>query len=339
MRFSTEHKTALLLFALIMIFSAGCKKEDIPPEQTNNNNSNTNNNNNNVNPEWAEPCTTGAVEFRMVDVGDVSLNVACKGEGPVMVLLHGFPEFWYGWNSIIDSLSKNYRLIIPDQRGYNLSDKPDSLSAYKAEHLTSDIAGLIRKVSVNPVMLVGHDWGGVIAWLVAHHHPELIKALVILNAPHPDIFRRELENNPDQQSASTYITLIQSPLAESVLSANNYDGIAGFMSGVLTPEEVITYKEAWSQPGALTAMLNWYRASYDNGNMNVGDSVTISMPTLVLWGMQDVAILPGNLNGLEAYVSDIEIKTFANAGHFIAHEIPQDVVNAVMLFAAEQGYE
>ena len=323
-----------LLFCFLT-FHTSCKKDNQADISNNNNN---NNDTTTVKAEWSEPCMSGNIEFRRVNVGEVSLNVACKGEGQVIILLHGFPEFWYGWNGVIDSLSKNYRLIIPDQRGYNLSDKPDSLTDFKVEKLTDDIAALIAKVSVKPVLLVGHDWGGVIAWLVAHRYPQLLKALVILNAPHPDIFRRELENNPDQQAASTYITLIQSPLAESVLSANNYDGMANFMSDILSPDDILIYKEAWSQPGALTAMLNWYRASYENGNMSVGESVTVSVPTLVLWGMQDVAILPGNLVGLDAYVSDLEIKTFPDAGHFIVHEAAEDVAAAILEFAAQQGY-
>ena len=266
--------------------------------------------------EWGDACSTDSVDFRMVDVGKVSLNVACQGEGPVIVLLHGFPEFWYGWKPVMDSLAEDYRLIVPDQRGYNLSDKPDSLAAYKGDLLAADIAGLIRKVSAEPILLVGHDWGGAIAWLIAHQYPELIKALVILNAPHPDIFKRELANNPDQQAASSYIDLIQNPNAEMTLSANNYGFMTLLMSGTLSASELEVYKQAWSQPGALTAMLAWYRASYDNGIVDIGDSVTIGVPTLVLWGMQDGAILPSNLNGLENYVTDLEIKQFPQCRSF-----------------------
>lgn len=331
------------VFLVALVIGSGCEKEessdDVFPDPNDTIVANPDDTTL-IDLEWGEPCNSGTVEFRKVDLGGVSLNVACKGEGPVIVMLHGFPEFWFGWNSIMDSLSKDYRLIIPDQRGYNLSDKPGDVASYEAEILTNDIAELIDKVSVEPILLVGHDWGGVIAWLVAHHYPELIKGLVIINAPHPDIFKRELANNPDQQAASSYITLFQSPLAESLLSANDYDLLFNTtkLSEILSSAEISVYKEAWSQPGALTSMLNWYRASYDNGNMSVGETVTISVPTLVLWGMEDFALLPGNLIGLDQYVADIEVNTFPNAGHFIVHELPSEVAFSVKEFALEQGY-
>jgi pimeloyl-ACP methyl ester carboxylesterase len=279
------------------------------------------------------------VEFRTVNVGAVSLNVACRGAGPTLVLLHGFPEFWMGWNAVMAELASKYRLIVPDQRGYNVSDKPEGVSSYTVPLLIGDIVGLIDAVSAEPVVVVGHDWGGVVAWGLASVFPEKVSKLVILNAPHPDIFARELAENPAQQQASFYVDLVIADTAEDLLSGSDYAFLVGALAGVLTEDEIVAYKEAWGQPGAITGMVNWYRANITDGTpAMLDDPVMVNVPTLVLWGLADTALLAGNLVGLEDYVPDLTLHTFEGVTHWIAHEIPSVVSAGIDAFVKGEDW-
>ena len=283
-------------------------------------------------------CPVDKPDFEFVDVGEVSLRVACQGQGATtLVMLHGFPDFWYGWKGVMAELSDSFRLIVPDQRGYNLSDKPAGLEPYQVEHLVADIVGLISKLGEEKVVLVGHDWGGVVAWAFGAQHPELLEKLIILNAPHPQVFARELRDNPDQQQASGYITFFMDENAEGILSANNYDalGLAVF-NDAFSEEDRSAYRAAWGQPDALTAMLNWYRANVNDGTLVAENVVIDTLPTLVLWGMKDTALLPGNLVGLEDYITDLTIQKFENATHWIAHEEPAGVAAAIREFLVSE---
>jgi len=284
---------------------------------------------------WTQDCPTEQPELRMVDVGEVTLQVACMGSGPTLVMLHGFPEYWYGGWEVARRLASDFRVLLPDQRGYNLSDKPSGLDPYRLQPLTDDIVGLIGAVSEEPVLLMAHDWGGAIGWQVAAQHGDLLRGLVIANAPHPDVFARELAENPDQQSASSYVLLLTSDNAEKTLSANDFGVLSYMMGDALSDEELLLYKEAWGQPGALTGMLNWYRANFDGLSLVLGDQpAVVDVPTRVLWGMQDTALLPGNLVGLENYVADLEVEEFPEASHWLLHERPEEVAASVRAFAA-----
>ena len=183
---------------------------------------------------------------------------------------------------------------------YYIEDRPE-ISDYEISNLTADIADLINEISDEPIWLVGHDWGGVVAWVVAHQYPELLKGLIIANGPHPDIFARELSENPAQQEASSYIDFLNAPGSELILSANDFAVAADLMfTDVFTEEDRAAYLEAWGQPDAMRSMINWYRANIEgsaDGSAIVSD-VSISVPTLVLWGMLDEALLPGNIDGL-----------------------------------------
>jgi len=283
---------------------------------------------------WTAPCPADTVEFRTIDVGEVSLNVACRGSGPTLVLLHGFPEYWYGWDAVMDRLAGQYRLIVPDQRGYNLSDKPAAEADYEMPHLVADAVGLINAVSTEPVTVVAHDWGGAVAWVLANQHPEKVDKLVILNAPHPDVFARELANNPAQQEASFYVDIVSAPTAETVLSDNDFAFLTLAMGSVISSEDLALYKEAWGQPGALTGMVNWYRANIEDNQLPLTEPVTVDVPTMVLWGLADTALLPGNIEGLDDYVSDLTLHTFDGVSHWIAHEIPDTVSDAIDAFVS-----
>ena len=279
---------------------------------------------------WHEGCPVDTREQRLIDVGEVTLNVACRGAGPTVVFLHGFPEFHYGWDKVMDELAGEYRLVAPDQRGYNLSDKPEGLEAYELPRLVDDILALLPLISPEPVILIAHDWGGPVGWLVAHHPTAHIRGFIAANGPHPVRFAELLASDPAQQEASSYIDLFRSESAEAFMTV---DFLSGMFEGVLSPEDLAIYQAAWSQPGAITGGLNWYRANPltpEKVEAVMSDfSPTVSVPTTVLWGLADEALLPQNAEGLEVFVPDLHVETFEGVDHWIEHRIPEEVARAV----------
>ncbi len=199
------------------------------------------------------------------EVGDQRLHYVETGEGPLVILLHGFPEFWYGWRLQLEPLAAaGFRVVAPDLRGYNLSSKPDGVAAYASDQLVADIRGLIRERGAESAHLVGHDWGGTVAWDLAMNHPEVVDRLAILNAAHPRKLSEGL-HHPGQLRKSWYFFFFDLPdLPESVVHANHWHFFRHFLHDAqppYTPEEMERYVEAWSQPGAATGMINYYRAS------------------------------------------------------------------------------
>jgi pimeloyl-ACP methyl ester carboxylesterase len=278
-----------------------------------------------------------------VDVNGITLHYARSGSGPLMVFLHGFPEFWYAWKDQLDEFGTDHLAVAPDMRGYNLSSKPASVEDYRMPALVEDVQGLASKLGASPsrtFVLVGHDWGGVVAWAYAMAHPEMLDKLVIINAPHPAVFRREIQENPAQQKASAYMLMFRSAEAEKTLSANNHERLVnivlgeGLKQGHFTEADKKAYLEAWSQPGALTGGLNYYRAAQvgppSGGQTSANTLATampkISVPTLVIWGEKDTALLTGNLNGLDEHVSALTVKRIPDGTHWVVHE-KRDVVN------------
>ena len=232
-------------------------------------------------------------------------------------------------------------------RGYNLSSKPEEVKAYRAKHLVEDLRLLIDQLGGKPCVLVAHDWGGAAAWNFAAQHPDYLSRLVIINAPHPVVFARELRSSPAQQKASAYMNLFRSEKAERVLAENNYARMSRMTldswasnGGAATDADRQAYLAAWSQPGALTGGLNYYRASplhppeADEAPSVVGPELDpaqfhVRVPTLVIWGERDEALLLGNLNGLENLVEDLRVRRVPDATHWIVHERPQ-LVNALI---------
>jgi pimeloyl-ACP methyl ester carboxylesterase len=224
-------------------------------------------------------------------------------------------------------------------RGYNLSSKPAELEKYQVSYMVEDLRQLAEKLGHKKFILVAHDWGGAIAWAFAIAHPEYLEKLVIINAPHPGVFQRELASNPDQQKASQYMLMFRSAQAESILSANNYAALvesvlgAGLRNGVFTEEDKKAYIEAWSQPGALTGGLNYYRAANAgppaNGETRAAapaaapGSFIVKVPTLVIWGEKDTALLISSLDGLEKFVPRLTIKRIPDGTHWVIHEKPE----------------
>ncbi len=287
-------------------------------------------------------------EHSFFKVNGITLHCAVQGSGPVMILLHGFPEFWYGWRHQIPVLSERFKVIAPDMRGYNLSDKPAGVENYKIRNMVEDIRELIISQSREKVVLAGHDWGGVAAWALALRYPELLEKLIILNAPHPDIMEREIRNNPKQRSASSYTLLLSSEDGEEKVSKDNFRFLRkAVFEGCLDPsgfdaEDREAYIKAWSQPGALTAMLNYYRAAavLDNeGRKKSSDSGgtreknVVKVPSMVIWGEQDQALTLSLLDGLEEYVEDLSVRRIPEATHWVLHDAPSKVNSCILEFA------
>lgn len=276
---------------------------------------------------WDEGCAVDAAEFRTIDVGEVSLNVACRGAGEeTVMLLHGFPEFWFGWDKVMDELAGEYRLIAPDLRGYNTSDKPFLVEEYALDHLLADAQGLLD--AFGPVTLVGHDWGGALAWGAAAEL-EGIDRLVIMNAPHMNVFGDLLANDQEQQDAFSYLSLFTTDDFEDVMTGNDFAILVDTLGDALSDEEVAIYKEAWGQERAIEGGLNWYRANFTDGLPNIDRELHVDVPTHVLWGMDDDALLPKNMDGLGDYVSDLTTQEVPGATHWIAHEVPAVVADAI----------
>ena len=209
----------------------------------------------------------GMLKHEYADVNGVRLHYATAGKGKLIMFVHGFPEFWYEWKNQLAEFGRDYQAVAPDMRGYNLSSKPADVEQYQVKYMIEDLRQLAEKLGHKKFTLVAHDWGGAIAWAFAIAHPDYLEKLVIINAPHPGVFQRELRDNPAQQKASQYMLMFRSPQAEQILSANNYAALVqavlgeGLKAGHFTEEDKKAYIEAWSQPGALTGGLNYYRAA------------------------------------------------------------------------------
>src|SRR4051794_7621047 len=235
------------------------------------------------------------LHHRFVDANGLRFHVVEAGSGPLVLLLHGFPEFWYGWRSQLPALARHFRVVAPDLRGYNLSNKP--VSGYDFETLARDVPALIRALGVERAHVVGHDWGGMLAWGAAMLHPEAVDRLAILNAPHPAAFLRELTHNPRQMLRSWYIGMIQVPwLAEWLLTAGHARGIGETLrSSASGPDtfstaDLAAYRRAMLRPGAARATLAYYRGLRSPASW--GPSMqppTVSASTLLIWGLQDAA--------------------------------------------------
>jgi pimeloyl-ACP methyl ester carboxylesterase len=287
------------------------------------------------------------VRHEWVDCDGVKLHCAVAGEAkrPLMLFLHGFPEFWAAWRKPMAHFSqRGWLCVAPDLRGYNLSDKPEGVEPYRAKHLMADVLALGAYYSAGKFTLVAHDWGGAVAWAVAINQPQRLERLVMINSPHPYIFWRELSNNPAQQKASEYMNLFRLPKAERVLSENGYARLLtafGHFDKAWSAELI----QAWSQPGALTGGLNYYRASplYPPTADDLGpkkfqfkaENFMVRVPTLLLWGERDSALLTGCLEGLEQCVPDLNLVRVTDASHWIVHEKPELVCSEIEKFVRE----
>lgn len=273
-----------------------------------------------------------------------------EGAEPI-IFLHGFPESHRTWRHQMASLAGEFRVVAPDQRGFGGSDKPEGVEKYRTDLIVEDLFALADALNIGRFTLVGHDWGGAAAWLAALKGGDRIERLVIVNAPHPLIFQRSLIDDPEQRLASQYIRAFRTPGLEQAIAGMGYQAFfektfAAHADLRLIPDaERRAYIDDWSQDGAMTAMLNWYRAS----NIDVpapdetahkplwtmGPFPKLAMPVLVIWGLKDRALLPVQLEGLQDLVSDLRTVTSTTAGHFIPWEEPATVTRAIRDFLSE----
>jgi epoxide hydrolase 4 len=285
-----------------------------------------------------------ALEQQRIKTNGVWLNVVRAGnaDGKVTLLLHGFPEFWQAWQKQIGALvAAGYRVWIPDQRGYNMSEKPRGLAAYAVDVLVEDIRGLIESETREPVHLIGHDWGGAIAWRLVNRYPHLVERLVIVNAAHFAVMQQELRSNFRQLLRSWYIFLFQIPkLPEYLLSRNDYRVLVKALcsrsrKGSFSEREIESYREAWKQPGALTAMLNWYRAAVQEATKAV-ETPRIEVPTLLIWGAKDHALGPELAQPSIDLCDSGRLVFIEGAGHWVLHEEPETVNKLLLEFLATE---
>ncbi len=275
----------------------------------------------------------------------VSLDVQVEGpeDAPAVILLHGFPESHRTRRHIVHHIARDHRVIAPDQRGYARSDKPEGVDQYTTDKIIADVVALADALGIDRFTLVGHDWGGAVAWGAALTRPDRVARLVIVNAPHPYVFQRSLFDDPDQRAASQYMTRFRDTTLDPGLVG---EGLRRFLGTTfaehgaefLLGEDKAAYLDEWSQPGAMTAMLNWYRASRvvvpapgeDAARPAFLDAPfpPVTQPTLVVWGTQDKALRPVQLDGLADVVPDLTVER-VDAGHFVTWQQPQAVIDAM----------
>jgi epoxide hydrolase 4 len=289
------------------------------------------------------------------DVNGIRMHYATDGraDAPLLVFLHGFPEFWYAWRDQLAEFGRDHLVVAPDMRGYNLTSRPAAVEAYRIEHLVEDVRALVRHLGRRRFTLVGHDWGGGVAWAFALAHPGLLDGLVVVNMAHPVVFLRELATNPVQQKASTYITWFRRPDSAAKLLENDCARLSRMTLGDLLARGLATdddrrrYVDAWTQPGAIDAGLNYYRAARLGpptpeepvvaARMTIDPAhAVVEVPTLVVWGERDEALPLGNLDGLERYVPKLTLRRVPDGSHWVVHEQPALVNRYIREFLAER---
>jgi pimeloyl-ACP methyl ester carboxylesterase len=275
-------------------------------------------------------------QHRAIITNGIHMHYVTQGSGPLIVLLHGFPEFWYSWRYQIPFLAEHgYTVVAPDLRGYNDTDKPRT--GYDVATLTRDIAGLIYGLGQEKAIIVGHDWGGVLAWVFAARYPQMTERLIVMNAPHPQAMRREMRTLK-QLRKSWYVFFFQIPwLPEYVLLRNHANEVGRMLRGAAVqkaafPREITAkFQQAMSKPGAMKAALNYYRQLFRLWSSYArGSKTRIGAPTLLIWGVQDIALGIELTNGLEQWVDNIKIERIPDSGHWVQQEQPE-LVNRFML--------
>ncbi len=286
------------------------------------------------------------MKSQFITTNNINLHVMTDGpeNGTAVILLHGFPEFHYGWKNQIPALVQTgFRVIVPDQRGYNLSDKPGGISAYDVDILAKDIVGLFDHFGIQKAKLIGHDWGAAVAWIVAINHPERLEKLAILNVPHPDVMADFVLNNPAQRKKSWYVYFFQIPwFVEWILSKNNFEYLARMLrrsgrKNTFTEADIVEYKKAWSQNGAVTGMLNWYRAAMRRGLRSTlkrkkASARRVHVPTMMLWGKRDIALSFEMAQPSIDLCDQGELTFFDKSTHWVQHDASVEVNQKLIEF-------
>ncbi len=265
-------------------------------------------------------------EHGFAQSGDVKIHYVTKGEGPLVVMIHGFPDFWYSWREQMPALAEHFQVVAIDQRGYNKSDKPEGVDNYTVDKLVADVVAVVDHFDREKAIIVGHDWGGMVAWNYAMTQPDRLDRLVILNLPHPRGLMRELASNPKQQAASEYARNFQKPDAHKQIQP------AMLTFWVRDPEARKIYVEAFKNSD-MEAMLNYYKANYPREpySESVADLPQVKSPVLMFHGLKDPALLPGALSGTWEWIdNELTLITIPEAGHFVQQDAAE-VVTARMV--------
>jgi pimeloyl-ACP methyl ester carboxylesterase len=289
----------------------------------------------------------GDLDHRYADHNGFRMHYVAGGEGKPLLFLHGFPQFWFLWRNQLERFGDDHAVYAPDMRCFNLSDKPAEVEAYRMRNMLGDVKALVEETGIAPFTLVGHDWGGIVSWAFALKYPELLERLVIIDGPPPFTWNRDLRDSPRQREAVNYMLELSkpSPEPEQMLAADDYAMLDSMLERIggadarLSDSERAAYHEAWSQPGALTGGLNYYRAARMGDQVAAGgvpeeyqrkiDATKLEVPTLVIWGENDPALLIGLTRGLEQWIPDLRLETVRGAGHWVPYEKP-DEVNALI---------
>jgi pimeloyl-ACP methyl ester carboxylesterase len=281
------------------------------------------------------------IEHRDINLGDVTLHTVLAGDGPLVVLLHGFPEFWYSWRYQIPALVRaGYRVAVPDMRGYNTSSKPLGIQAYHPKHLMADVDKLITSLGEESAHLVGHDWGANIAWLFAMSYPHRLRKLVICNVPHPITFAKHLYTINQGLKKSWYVFFFQLPwLPERFVAAKDFHSIRTMLrwdpinKSAFTPEDIERYVDAARQPGALTGAINYYRAIFRVSKTERKEMIQpIHLPVLMLWGLADRYLGPELVDPPAKLVTHVEIIRFTDASHWVQCDAAERVNRELVRF-------
>jgi pimeloyl-ACP methyl ester carboxylesterase len=285
-----------------------------------------------------------------IPTNGLNLHVVQAGpeDGPLLLLLHGFPEFWHGWRYQIPALAEaGYRVWVPDQRGYNRSDKPEGIGAYTIDKLARDVTGLIEAAGQRQAYVVGHDWGAAVAWWMAAHVPDVVRRMVVINVPHPAVMGHHLRHNLRQVVRSWYMGFFQLPrLPEAVLRTHNWRPACRAMQrssrpGTFTDDDLARYQDAWSQPGAMTAMINWYRAAFRPGRRHDESAGArtapapggrITVPTLLIWGARDRFLGKAMAQPSIERCAEGRLVMLDTATHWVHHEEPEQVATLIRDF-------
>lgn len=281
----------------------------------------------------ADPITHTTITHTNIASNGINLHVAQAGpaDGPLVILLHGFPEYWASWRQQIPVLAAaGYRVWAPDQRGYNLSDKPAGIAAYDLDQLALDVVGLIDATGVEKALVVGHDWGAAVAWWLGIKHAHRLEKLAILNVPHPSVMRRRFRTHFSQLRKSWYMFFFQLPwLPESQLSQNGGERFAraiqaGSPPGAFSEEDVQGYLAAWAQPGAWTGMINWYRAMFQKPPTRAASN-RVPVPLRIIWGKRDAVLEWEMAESSLGLCDQAELIFIDDAAHFVQHDAPERV--------------
>ncbi len=279
------------------------------------------------------------MESIFIDTNGVRLHAVVEGDrnDPLVILLHGFPEFWKGWEKQIEPIaSQGFYVVVPDQRGYNLSSKPWGVGAYTRDKLALDVVGIIRYLGKERAFIAGHDWGAGVAWHLGANFPELVERLVIVNVPHAKVFERHFRKDPAQRKKSMYMLQFQLPLLPQwMLRRNDFSALVAALTktskpGTFSEQDIMDYKQAWSQKRAIPCMLNWYRAAFRRRVKF--RKLEVQPPTLILWGKQDRFLGHEMAEESLEFCKEGSVTYFEEATHWVLHEYPRQTSASILDF-------